>query len=155
MEIVFYHTKSDNDVYPKTLQELGTENGTIIYDMGSDMPDIINPVITVSRANIANVALVNYCKITAFDRYYFCYPEFVQDGIIRIHCHVDLLQTCGNKLKKEKALVVKTASPKIFNLNRFDDTYKTMQQPIYDVVRFDGDRISPELNSYVLVCAGH
>lgn len=101
MQIVLFKNNDDKRKLTKTLN-----GGLTISGKLTDLTDFLNPVIELGyNADIINY---NYVYIPAFKRYYFVDNFSVDNNVLTINLHCDVLMTYKNDILSSKALVTRT-----------------------------------------------
>ena len=91
MNITLYFNKSEKQKIGKNLTNSLEFTGTL-----RDETSVIDPVIMIEAENLSQY---NYCYIPQFHRYYFIDNiEVVRQGLWRIRCHVDVLESHKNQI---------------------------------------------------------
>lgn len=99
-----YRNTSDEIIVDKTLTQVGN-NYTFHMKQDTNMND---PVFMIYR-NI-DMTNVNYCYVTELKRYYYIrHIETSQQHYI-LHCHVDVLKTYWNDIKRQKAIMARSST---------------------------------------------
>ena len=101
MTIFLYYNKSDRIKLIKRLTEIAEIEGTI-----REPTSLIDPVIVLQYNSVVGY---NYCYIPEFERYYFIDDLVsIRNGLVEIHCHVDVLNTYGNAVRELHAFVARS-----------------------------------------------
>lgn len=89
--------------------------------------DIINPKILV-EVNFPDIKYTNYLTIPEFNRKYFI-DEIVsvRNNMLMISAHVDVLESFGNLIKENTAVILRQEND--FNLLLNDGVFKAQQNP--------------------------
>lgn len=98
-----------------------------LYGSLKNETDIINPKILVD-VNFSDIKYTNYLTIPEFNRKYFI-DEIVavRDNMLMISAHVDVLESFGNLIKENTAVVLRQEND--FNLLLNDGVFKAQQNP--------------------------
>lgn len=128
MEIIFYKSKQEQNLFPKTLTEGYSVSGTLRSEC-----DILNPIITFEGNNF--LLDYNYAYMPDFKRYYFITDiTSVRNGIVEIAFHVDVLNSWSNEILQHDAFIERNEDIKKADLKIIDDniiTYPNKGTPIY------------------------
>lgn len=145
MEIVIGRIKDDNAVVDKTFEELATLNAVIKQDTS-----IINPALIFAYDGDVDF---NYVYIPIFGRYYFVKDiDILTGNRYSLTCHVDVLMSFKDDLRKETAILDKVEDARLANKFINDGSWETSSIEINQVYTFpDGFGVYP---SYVFIAAG-
>lgn len=101
MEIHFYKSLNEKNKINKNLGSPLNVNGELI-----DNCDIVNPSILL---NLTSNDLVNYnyCYIPAFERYYYINNIVVENKMLHISLHCDVLMSHKNDILNSTATIVR------------------------------------------------
>ena len=104
MQAILYINKDGNNYLDKNIQEVKKVNILMKDDV-----DVINPTLILT--DIGNLLQSNYIYIDRLKRYYFINDyEIINNKQIKISCHVDVLKTHKDMIKRSVAYVTKNAS---------------------------------------------
>lgn len=93
--INLYINKSDNNVVNKNLEII---HGNIAYEMKTDT-SVINPILIIDRA-LWNEN-INYVYVEELKRYFYIQDVTFSTGkLIMLSCHVDVLMSFNEQIKK-------------------------------------------------------
>lgn len=150
MEIKLYKCTSDNNVLNKTLEKDSeiTLNGTLKNECS-----IIDPVIEIDFGGKSKNLERNYLYIEGFDRYYFIKNiTVVNNNIMRIEAHVDVLMSFKSSISSMKGIVNKTQTNGNWYIN--DSSLVASNDTIVSQILFPQafDMINGQ--EYILVIAG-
>lgn len=107
----------------KDLTSLLSVTGTL-----REETSIIDPVIVI-ECNLSNMTRCNYMYIAEFDRYYFVNNiRSITKDLVEFTCHVDVLETYKNEIRKNSAIVKRQQNN--WNLYLNDGTFKVYQNPM-------------------------
>lgn len=121
--ITLYRNYSEKNRVGKNLEEVVTLSGTL-----KDECSIIDPVIMI-EADPVQIGGTNYLYIPVFGRYYFIQNfVIVRTNLIRLECHVDVLESFADGIKACSAIISKQEN--LWNLYINDGTFKTYQNPM-------------------------
>lgn len=110
---------------------------------------IIDPVIMI-ECDLAAVIGCNYMSIPTFGRSYFVNNiRSIRTGLVEFSCHVDVLSSFAEQIKKNTAIVRK--QEKNWNLYLNDGSFKVYQNPIVLTKAFPSGFTTQE---FVLAVAG-
>lgn len=88
---------------------------------------IIDPVFLVD-STITELRVANYCTIGAWKRSYFINDiKTIRQGLIELHCHVDVLQSFAAEIKQNSAIIKRNENKGNVLMN--DGYYKIYQNP--------------------------
>lgn len=148
VNITLYNNQSELNKIGKTLVTLvGPVSATI-----KDETSIIDPVITVSGITDAYAAACNYIYVDAFARYYFVNDvKSVRNGVWRLSCHVDVLQSFSRGILNQYAIVAR--QEKYWNLFINDGEFKIYQNSLIEKIPFSSG-FSAQTPSYILAVSG-
>ena len=106
----------------KRIIDIVTLNGDL-----KNETDMINPKILVD-VDIPDIKYTNYLTIPEFNRKYFI-DEIVsvRRNLVMISAHVDVLESFGNLIKENTAVVLRQEND--FNLLLNDGVFKAQQNP--------------------------
>ena len=122
MSITLYKNTSPRNKIGKTLTQVSVLNGNFRAEC-----DVMNPSVTVEYSNLD----FNYVQISDFgNRYYFVDSiEVIRNGIIKINCSVDVLESFKADILASDCIVAKNANR--FNLYLNDNTLRAYQNSYY------------------------
>lgn len=144
--INLYTNKSDRIVMTKSLTLIKTLTGTL-----REETSIINPVIII-EASKADIANLNYIKISEFKRSYFINEiKSLRQNVWELQCHVDVLSSFASEIKANEAIIKRQETN--WNLYLNDDSIRCYQDP-HVVTRSFPVGFNPNSMSYVLLVAG-
>lgn len=136
--------QSENIRLDKKTKTISTVSGTL-----KDSTSIIDPVITIECA-LADVVGCNYISIPRFNRFYFVNNiRSVGQGLVEFSCHVDVLSSFADEIKKNEAIVKRQENK--WNLYLNDGTFKVYQNPLVLTRAFPSGFSTQE---FVLAVAG-
>lgn len=137
---------SDKKRLDKSLKVIKTVNGDLRDDMS-----IINPIILIECSD-AEISQVNYLKIPSFNRNYFVNDiTSIRKNLWEIKCHVDVLSSFSESLKKCTAIIKRQENS--WNLFLNDDSFRCYQDP-HVITRQFPSGFNSANPSYVLLVAG-
>ena len=106
----------------KVISNIASYEGTL-----REGTSIIDPVIKI-ECNLANVRNCNYLTIDAFNRSYFVKDIVsVNSNIVEFSCHVDVLSTYANEIRRNRGIVKRQEN--LWNLYLNDGSLKVYQKP--------------------------
>lgn len=144
MTIVLQTNKSENNKIGKTLTNVATLTGSL-----RNKSSIIDPVIII-EADLSTLTGCNYMTIPEFGRSYFVTDLIsVQNGIVEVHAHVDVLESYKTQILAQKAIVSRNQNK--YNL-MLDTKYKK-QADSHSVIKVFPHGFT-EKSSWVLVWGG-
>lgn len=136
--------QSENIRLDKKTKTISTVSGTL-----KDSTSIIDPVITIECA-LADVVGCNYISIPKFNRFYFVNNiRSVGQGLVEFSCHVDVLSSFADEIRKNDAIVKRQENK--WNLYLNDGTFKVYQNPLVLTRAFPSGFSTQE---FVLAVAG-
>lgn len=148
MEIKLYKCTSDNNVLNKSLSEEITLNGTLKNECS-----IIDPVIEIDFGGDTDNLERNYLYIKGFDRYYFIKNiTVVNNNIMRVEAHVDVLMSFRSQISSMKGIVNKTQSNGNLYIN--DSSLVASNDTIISQITFPQAFDMVNGQEYILVIAG-
>lgn len=145
MEIRLCTSLSENNKIGKYIVELARVEATL-----KDETSIINPSILYAGDYPTNC---NYLYIYAFSRWYFVKNiTSVRNGLWRIDCHVDVLESNKEFIKSQTAVV----SRQEYNWNLYlnDGFFRTYQNPGFTKTVFPY-HFDNSNNKFILITAGY
>lgn len=136
--------QSENIRLDKKTKTISTVSGTL-----KDSTSIIDPVITIECA-LADVVGCNYISIPKFNRFYFVNNiRSVGQGLVEFSCHVDVLSSFADEIRKNDAIIKRQENK--WNLYLNDGTFKVYQNPLVLTRAFPSGFSTQE---FVLAVAG-
>lgn len=136
--------QSENIRLDKKTKTISTVSGTL-----KDSTSIIDPVITIECA-LTDVVGCNYISIPKFNRFYFVNNiRSVGQGLVEFSCHVDVLSSFADEIRKNDAIVKRQENK--WNLYLNDGTFKVYQNPLVLTRAFPSGFSTQE---FVLAVAG-
>lgn len=113
---------SEKNSLTKKLTDVKTVTGVL-----KDTTSIVDPVILIEM-DLADAVKVNYLTITTFGRSYFVTNvKSVRQGLVEFTCHVDVLTSFADAIKKNSAIIQRQENK--WNLYLNDGTFKIYQNP--------------------------
>lgn len=103
MNVTFYQTRSEKNAISKSLTGLATKTGNLSNDC-----DVINPVINFDYDE--NLYSKNYARIPSFGRYYFIDDIVVNNGMMEVHFHCDVLMTYAQDIASSTAHITRSSN---------------------------------------------
>lgn len=147
MNVTFYATASDNRKIQKTLTSIKISDSVKLKEDTS----IVNPVLTVTIFD--NYYQCNYVYIKEFHRYYFVTDiKSIANGVIEIHCHVDVLMSNASSILNMRAIIKRNTS--IYNNYLVDNQRKVLCYPTQTIINFPSSKQFNTSLQYVLTVAG-
>lgn len=141
MTIKFYKNHSDNFEVPKNLTDEVSKTGTL-----REEAEVMQPTILMEF----DPRPYNYCYIEDFGRYYYITGiESVRNGLWRVSCNRDPLQSFWDQIKE--APIITERSSKFFNNFINDGQRKFFQYTQSQVIKI-GDIGAPD--QLILVTVG-
>ena len=133
----------------KNIVELVSMSGTL-----REATSITNPTFLIENPNILGV---NYLYCTEFDRYYFVGDIVsVRNNLWEIACHVDVLSSFKEDLRKLNAVIGRQEF--LYNLYLEDDSLLTTSRRIYTTKAFpnrvQSAKSNPDGASFIFTAAG-
>lgn len=112
---------------------------------------IIDPVFVVD-STITDLRVSNYCTIAAWKRSYFINDiKTVRQGLIELHCHVDVLQSFAAEIKNNSAIIKRNQNKGNVLMN--DGYFRIYQNPNIVLYEFQNGQ-SFDHYEWVLAMAG-
>lgn len=103
--MILYNFNGKKNELNKTLNEI---EQTEIF-LKKELQNIND--ISIDVANINRNFNINYCYIQQFNRYYFVNDiVIVNNSIMRLNCHIDLLQTYKEKILECNATIIEATN---------------------------------------------
>lgn len=144
MTINFYQNDSEKEKLEKTLSNEWAIEGTL-----REPCNLLNPDILIQMPT-GSVFIYNYMYIPEFARYYFITGmEVINNKLVRISGHVDVLMTFANYIKEQTATVKRQENN--WNLYLNDGFFKTFQNPKIQFKEFPNGFSAPDNYTWVLV----
>ena len=113
---------SEKNSLTKKLTDVKTVSGVL-----KDTTSIVDPVILIEM-DLSDAVKVNYLTITTFGRSYFVNNvKSVRQGLVEFTCHVDVLTSFADAIKKNSAIIQRQENK--WNLYLNDGTFKIYQNP--------------------------
>lgn len=136
--------KSENIRLTKKTQTIKNVSGVL-----KDSTSIIDPVILI-ECNLSDVTGCNYISIPKFNRFYFVNNiRSVRNGLVEFSCHVDVLSSFADEIRKNDAIVRRQENK--WNLYLNDGVFKVYQNPLVLTRSFPSGFSTQE---FVLAVAG-
>lgn len=143
MTVTLYTNSSAKNVVSKSISSVATLSGTL-----RESCDILDPEIMVERSSPTGF---NYMHIAEFGRYYFITDVVVvQNNLLSIRGHVDVLMTYSSGIRSMKAVVRRQENN--YNLMLDDGVFKSYQNTKHKIIAWPN---SFDSFSYVLALAGN
>lgn len=122
MNIELYLNTSDERTVRKTVSLLSTVTGFLKQNTS-----VIRPSILID-GDLTNNALMNYCRIPDFDRWYYINDIIsVRNNLYQINCRVDVLMSYAAYLYQQEAIIRRNES--VYNLHLNDGSIATYADP--------------------------
>lgn len=152
MNITLYTTSSDRKQLRKTLDNKGI---TVSAHM-KEPCSLMNPVVTIQQASAGSSwAQLNYVYIPTFLRYYFIDNITVlNDGLLELSMHVDVLMTYADALSAQQLEIVRSSS---LNSKLYIDPEMPLQANkllSYKKIGVFPESVGANTNNYYLTVAG-
>lgn len=136
--------KSENIRLSKSTKIINTVSGVL-----KDSTSIIDPVILI-ECDLTDVTGCNYISIPKFNRFYYVNNiRSVRNGLVEFSCHVDVLSSFADEIRKNDAIIRRQENK--WNLYLNDGTFKVYQNPIVLTRSFPSGFSTQE---FVLAVAG-
>ena len=127
MTIILYQNTSAPNYLNKNLTIIEELTGTL-----REPTSIVDPVITIERGSPLGF---NYARIPDFNRYYYVTGiSSVNNGLISISLHCDVLMTYSDNIKSWDAIVKRQENK--FNLYLDDGIFKAYQNTKHKIIAF-------------------
>lgn len=144
--ISLQYTSSPKNKIGKSITNITTLSGNL-----KDESSIINPVFMVD-STITELRTANYCTIGAWGRKYFITNiKTIRQGLIEIHCHVDVLDSFASEIKANNAVIKRSKSK--YNMLMNDGYHKIYQNPHVVLYEFENGQAFDQYE-WVLAMAG-
>lgn len=148
MKVIFFKNLSDNKTCVKELTD-PVEKDIIIKTVPMEGIDIMDPVFIIKMDK--SLYKYNYCYIEDFGKYYyFNTPKVVNNNLLRVNMHVDVLQTYWEEFKGNNAIVDRAEN--VFNLYLQDGKLPVEQKTI--IRRYVTKETPFDGTSMILLCTG-
>lgn len=147
-DVTLYKNYSNANVLNKELNEINILPGVL-----REGSSLIDPVILLqASAPGFHANHVNYLWIEEFNRYYYITNIIsVNNTLWEIHCHVDVLMSYKEDIKKQVGIIAKQENN--FNMYLDDGSFMTYQNPKIQLKTFSNP--TPfETQEFVLIVAG-
>lgn len=128
MEAYLYNNKSDKRDMDKNLEAVGN---VIDVDFKEDT-SIINP--TFILRNASKPLNANYIYVPDLRRYFFINDYTVSHQRLYINCHVDVLTSFADSIRRETVIVKRNTN--LFNMYLEDNKYKVQNRTTTRTVVF-------------------
>ena len=117
---------------------------------------ILNPIVELTASNVTRSGIqlerLNYIYIEAFQRFFFIDDIIFQnDGLIELHCTVDVLMSYVNQIYGSQQEVVRSEA---LNSARFIDTERPLLCDKILTTKIIGEFPETSGNNYVMTVAG-
>lgn len=116
---------------------------------------VVDPVILID-ADAGSLAACNYMQIAEFGRYYFITDVIaVSEGLAEVHGHCDVLYTYASYIRKNPAIIARTANSWKVNNLIVDKQLKVSNKRTVTVQPIGSFEIPSGVNyTYVMLTAG-
>lgn len=143
-DITLQRNNSERNRLTKEISDLFTVSGELKTETS-----IIDPIIMI-ECDLSAVTRCNYMTIPTFGRSYFINNiRSIRTGLVEFSCHVDVLSSFAEQIKKNTAIVRKQENN--WNLYLNDGSFKVYQNPIVLTKAFPSGFTTQE---FVLAVAG-
>lgn len=143
-DITLQRNNSERNRLTKEISDLFTVSGELKTETS-----IIDPIIMI-ECDLSAVTRCNYVSIPTFGRSYFVNNiRSIRTGLVEFSCHVDVLSSFAEQIKKNTAIVRKQENN--WNLYLNDGSFKVYQNPIVLTKAFPSGFTTQE---FVLAVAG-
>lgn len=143
-DITLQRNNSERNRLTKEISDLFTVSGELKTETS-----IIDPIIMI-ECDLSAVTRCNYITIPTFGRSYFINNiRSIRTGLVEFSCHVDVLSSFAEQIKKNTAIVRKQENN--WNLYLNDGSFKVYQNPIVLTKAFPSGFTTQE---FVLAVAG-
>lgn len=120
--IILQTNLSENHKVDKTINNLFTATGELKL-----AASIIDPVVVI-QASLPSLVNCNYATISAFGRSYFVTNIVsVNNALVEVHCHVDVLSSFAEQLRRNSAIIYRQENK--WNLYLNDGSFRIYQNP--------------------------
>lgn len=142
--ISLQRNNSERNRVSKDVENIMTVSGELKTETS-----IVDPVIMI-ECDLSAVTECNYMAIPTFGRSYFVNNiRSIRTGLVEFSCHVDVLSSFAEQIKKNTAIVRKQENN--WNLYLNDGSFKVYQNPIVLTKAFPSGFTTQE---FVLAVAG-
>lgn len=142
--ISLQRNNSERNRVSKDVENIMTVSGELKTETS-----IVDPIILI-ECDLSDVTGCNYVSIPTFGRSYFVNNiRSIRTGLVEFSCHVDVLSSFAEQIKKNTAIVRKQENN--WNLYLNDGSFKVYQNPIVLTKAFPSGFTTQE---FVLAVAG-
>ena len=142
--ISLQRNNSERNRVSKDVENIMTVSGELKTETS-----IVDPIILI-ECDLSAVTGCNYVSIPTFGRSYFVNNiRSIRTGLVEFSCHVDVLSSFAEQIKKNTAIVRKQENN--WNLYLNDGSFKVYQNPIVLTKAFPSGFTTQE---FVLAVAG-
>ena len=132
MDAYLYYNKSDKRYMNKQIEAITYDGSDHIDVEFKEDTSIINPTFILRTQS--KVLTGNYIFVPDLNRYYYINDYTVSHQRIYINCHVDVLMSFKDEIKKENVIVARNT--KLFNMYLEDGKYKVQDRTSVRTVVF-------------------
>lgn len=150
MRAQLLYNKSDRRYMRKTLENVSNEINIELIEPCS----LINPRFILSPETGAKTA--NYIFVPDLDRYYYINNYIYEYDRVIIECHVDVLQTYGQKIMAETVILERSGDS--YDLYMDDNEVRMENYTSYETIKFEPSSsiyFSDTAEQMVMVCSGN
>lgn len=123
MIIRLYQNTSEKNKLDKSLNQVLETFGTL-----KENTSLTDPIIKLTGKTFSEMGSINYMRIDELNRYYFINDVIsINNDIVEIHAHVDVLTTYRDQIRAQNAIVAR--QEKKWNLYLNDGCFKTYNNP--------------------------
>lgn len=142
--IILQRNNSEMNRLSKNIEDILTISGAL-----KEETSIINPIIKI-ECDISTVTACNYMSIPVFERSYFVRNiRSISNGLIELDCHVDVLSSFADFIRKNSAIIKRQENS--WNLYLNDGSLRVYQNPNVLTKKFPSGFTTQE---FVLAVAG-
>lgn len=142
---ILYNNSSSPETLKKRLDEIASKDISQY-----DVLDIEEPTLLLSGQDIDDLKDCNYLYIEELERFYYCVPTLLSDGMYQLTCSVDPLMSFSDDILLLEAVVDKQQYDN--NMYYDDGSFITESRENIQVVNFsDGFNDS---GRYILIACG-
>ena len=147
MQINLYRNLSENNKIGKQLNQIATIQAYL-----KEQTSALDIILEIQQ-NESILNNVNYIYIPLLDRYYFVVDkDIITNGICRLLCHTDVLESFKSDIKILQVIVNKTQESNSADLFIDDNSYVTENRLVNDIYNFpNGFNNNGE---YILITVG-
>lgn len=144
---LYYNSKDKRYLYKELTLKAGNIDCQILEDCS-----IIDPILKLSLET--KYLDSNYIYLEDFHRWYFIENVTVSNGYAYVKCHVDVLYTYREEIKKFACILARSTND--YNMFQNDDRYNLLSYPATRTLYIDETKgFDMSINEYVLGTIGN